>query len=101
MVGTSRVRGSATPVRSDKRTSVTSVNKHQSQLLNTPERSTKRTSVSSTNKQQSRISFISTIKVKTKHTVSYTIHRKRKITTHDYDRDDDERFNFYGCDIAC
>ena len=83
MVGIARGRGSATPARSSKRTSVRSTNKQQRRLLTAPGRSTKRTSGSSANKQESRISFISNRKAKTKHTVSSTICMKRQITTHD------------------
>ena len=33
---------------------------------------------------------VSTSKARTKHTASYTIHRKRQTRTHDYDRNDDD-----------
>ena len=49
-VGKESKKGSSLPSRSNKRTSVISANKHQSQLSTTPERSTKRTSVISANK---------------------------------------------------
>ena len=99
-VGTARGRGSATPKSSVKNTSVRSANKHQSQLSTTPARSTKRTSVSSANKQQIEISFISTSKARTKHTVSFTIRRKRQITTHDDDSDGNDEGNVEGCASA-
>ena len=80
MVGKARVRGSSTLASSSNRTSVRYAKKHQSQLLTTPDSSTKRDSVRSANKQQIQISFISTRKARTKHTVSSKIRRKRQIT---------------------
>ena len=84
---------------STKRTSVISDNKHQSQLSATPVSFTKRTPVSPAKKQQSQISFISTRKERTKHSVSSTIRRKRKITTHNDDSDDDDGGNVDGGSI--
>ena len=79
-VGTARGRRSAILARSSRSTSVISSKTNQSQLSTTPSSSTKRTSVRSSNKQQSQILFISTSNVRTKHTVSSTIRRKRQIT---------------------
>ena len=92
-VGTEKGRGSATPESSANRNSIRYANKQQSQLSNTPSSSTKRTSVRSANKQQIQILLISTIKARTKHTVSSTIHTKRQITTNEDDSNDNERGN--------
>ena len=90
-VGIARRRGSVNLASSAKSTSVRSNKRHQSQLLTTPARSTKRTPVISSNIQQSQISLISTRNARTKHTVSFTIRRKRQITTHDDDSNNDDR----------
>ena len=89
-VGTARGRGGATPEIYPNSTSVRYYNKPQSQLLTTLASSTKTTSVRSTNKHQSQILFISTRKTRTKHIVSSMICRKREITSHDDDIDDDD-----------